>query len=156
MNTKQNTLYSWSFEDKKQRSPLWYMIALSIAIGLIIWGFMTRQYGMSIVIMLFVWFFFFLENNAEDHVEVEIWELGIRIQNIFYDYGRISSYSIVYSGDQAIYLRLHLKKRWIGFANLRIDNTIASEIRPILSNFVEENEKQEITFLEKLTHFLQL
>ncbi len=156
MANTQNILYTWAFEDKRNRSPLWYMVALSIAIGLIIWGFMTQQYGMSIVIMLFVWFFFFLENNAEDQVQVEVWELGIRIQNIFYDYGRISSYSIVYSDDQAIYLRLYLKKRWIGFANLRIDNTIAGEIRPILSNFVEENEKQEITLIEKLTHFLQL
>lgn len=52
MSEKQNTLFTWEFEDEKQRSPLWYMIALSIAVGLIIWGFLTRQYGMSIVIML--------------------------------------------------------------------------------------------------------
>ncbi len=156
MSKKQNILYYWKFEDKKNRSPLWYMIALSIAIGLIVWGFITRQYGMSIVIMLIVGFFYFLENNAEDEIQVEITDLGVRIQNIFYDYSRISSYSIIYNWNQAIYLRLHLKKRGITFVNLHIDNTIAWEVRTILPNFIEENAKQEITFLEKLTHFLKL
>lgn len=98
MAKNQNTLFSWNFDDTTQhRSPLWYMIALSFAIGLIIWGFLTRQYGMSIVIMLLVGFIYFLENNSEDHVSVEITDLGVRIQNSFHDYSRIHSYSLVYS-----------------------------------------------------------
>ena len=156
MTQKQNVLYSWVFEDKKNRSPLWYIIALSIAIWLIIWGFMTRQYGMSIVIMLIVGFFFFLENNSEDTIQVEISDLGISIQNMFYDYSRISSYSIVYSGNQAVYLRLHLKKWSLWFMNLHLDNSTASQIRSILPNFIEEKTKEEISFIEKMTHFLQL
>lgn len=155
--SQENTLiYSWNFQDSKNRSPLWYMIALAIAIGLIIWGFFTSQYGMSIVIMLTVGIFFFLENNSEDVVQVDITELGIRIQDVFYDYSRIESYSIIYDADRAVFLRLHLKKRGVTFANLSIDNTIASQVRPIISQFIEENEKWEITFLEKITHLLKL
>jgi len=33
----QNILMQWSYEDNKERSPIWYIIALSVAIGLIIW-----------------------------------------------------------------------------------------------------------------------
>lgn len=156
MTSKSNILYAWTYEDIKNRSPLWYMIALSVAIWLIIWGFVTKQYGMSVVVMLVIGFFYFLENNSEDQVSVEITDLGVRVQNIFYDYSRISSYGIVYNQDQAIYLRLHLKKRWVGFANLRIDNSSAADLRSILPNFIEENPKQEISLLEKITHFLQL
>ena len=156
MDKKQDTLYSWDFEDIKHRSPIWYMIALSIAIGLIIWWFLTRQYGMSILIMLIVWFIYFLENNSEDQVHVDITDLWIRVQNIFYDYSRINSYSLVYSWDQAVYLRLHLKKRGVSFANLRIDNNIASQIRSILPNYIEENARQEISFTERITHLLKL
>lgn len=32
MASSQNVLYSWNFEDSKERSALWYMIALAIAI----------------------------------------------------------------------------------------------------------------------------
>lgn len=156
MAEKQNLLFSWEFDDTKQRSTLWYMIALSISLWLIIWGFLTRQYGMSIVIMLITGFFYFLENNSEEHIKVELTDIGIRVQNIFYDYSRVHSYSLIYSWDQAVYLRLLLKKRGVGFVNLRIDNSIVSELRAILPNYIEENPKQEVSFMEKVTHLLKL
>lgn len=156
METSSNILYNWNYEDNKNRSPLWYTIALSIAIWIIIWWFLTRQYGMSIVIMLVVWFFYFLENNSEDEVAVELTDLGIKVQWNFYDYSRIWWYSIVYNGEQAIHLRLLIKKRGIGILNLNIDNTIASNIRSILPNYIQENEKQEITLWERIIHLLKL
>jgi len=30
-------LYTWTFEDIKDRSPLWYIIAFSVVVGLAIW-----------------------------------------------------------------------------------------------------------------------
>lgn len=73
--SEQKVLYTWDYDDSRVRSSKWYIIALSLAIGLIIWGFATRQYGMSIVIMLLCGIAFFLENNAEDHIEVQITDL---------------------------------------------------------------------------------
>ncbi|MCD5375034.1 hypothetical protein LR010_01115 [Candidatus Gracilibacteria bacterium] len=156
METKSNILYNWNYEDNKSRSPLWYIIALSIAIGLIIWGFLTRQYGMSIVVMLVVGFFYFLENNSEDRVAVEVTDLGIKVQGNFYDYSRIGGYSIVYSGENALHLRLLMKKRGISVLNLNVNNVIASDLRSILPNYIEENEKQEITLGERIIHLLKL
>jgi hypothetical protein len=156
MESTSNILYNWNYEDNKNRSPLWYIIALSVAIWLIIWWFLTRQYGMSIVIMLVVWFFYFLENNSEDEVAVEVTDLGIKVQGNFYDYARIWWYSIVYDGERALHLRLLIKKRGIGILNLNINNAIASDIRSILANYIEENEKQEITLSEKIIHLLKL
>jgi len=37
MPTNQESIYEWNYEDSKNRSASWYMIALSVAIGLIIW-----------------------------------------------------------------------------------------------------------------------
>lgn len=156
MSKDTNSLYSWKYDDIKHRSPIWYMIALSIAIWLIIWGFLTRQYGMSIVIMLAGGFFYFLENNSEDEVEVSITDLGIKVQGNFYDYSRIKAYSLVYQSDRAVFLRLLINKRGIGVLNLNIDNNIAANIRSILPNFIEENEKQEITLGEKIIQLLKL
>lgn len=151
-----NILYTWNYEDAKDRSPLWYVIALSVAIWLIIWWFLTRQYGMSIVIMLVWGFFYFLENNAEDDISVAITQLWIKVQDNFYDYSKIWSFSFVYSGENAIFLRLAIKKRGISILNIKVDNTIAKDIRPILWNYVEENEKQEISLSEKIMHLLKL
>ncbi len=111
---------------------------------------------MSIVVMLIVGFFYFLENNSEDQVQVTMTDLGISIQNTFYDYARISGYSVIYDGAQAVYLRLYLKKQGISFVNLNINTAIASDLKTFLSSYLEENAKQEITFLEKITHLLKL
>jgi hypothetical protein len=156
MENSSNILYTWNYEDNKDRSPLWYIIALSISIGLIIWGFLTQQYGMSIVVMLVVWFFYFLENNSEDEVKVELTDLWIKVQWNFYDYSRIWGYSIVYHGERALYLRLIIKKRGIWILNLNIDNSIVSNLRSILPNYIEENEKQDITLSERIIHLLKL
>jgi len=83
------SIYNWQYEDTKNRSPIWYVIALSVAVWLILWGFLTRQYGMSLVIMLVSGFFFFLENNSDENVRVDVSELGIKVQDHFYDYAKI-------------------------------------------------------------------
>lgn len=106
--------------------------------------------------MIITGLFFFIENNSDNEVRIDITELGVKVQEQFYDYARISAYSIVYHGDQAIYLRLYLKKRGITTANLRIDNEIANHIQSFLPHYVEENEKQEITLLERIIHILKI
>lgn len=111
---------------------------------------------MSIVIMLAGGFFYFLENNSEDEVEVEISELGIKVQGNFYDYAKINGYSLVYQSDTAVFLRLSMNKRGVWVLNLNIDNIIATNIRSTLSNYIEENEQQEVTLGEKIIQLLKL
>jgi len=79
MSEENTVLYTWNFEDKKDRSALWYIIALSFVIGMIIWGFITKQYGMSFLFMLLAGIVFYIENNAEDEISVEVTPLGMRI-----------------------------------------------------------------------------
>lgn len=148
--------YSWNFQDTKHRSPLWYILALSLAGGLIIFWFITRQYGMSIVLLLVVGFYFFLEINAEDEISIQITNLGIAVQDNFYDYSRMQSFRFVYDWGKAVYLRINLKKSWISSMNIRVDNDIVVNIRPVLQQFIEEDGKSEITLLEKIIHTLKL
>lgn len=149
-------LFSWSFENTKERSILWYIIAFSLAWGLIIFWFLTKQYGMSVVLLLITGIYFFLENNSDDTIAVHITNLGIMIQSNFYDYSRIQSFCFIYDGSNAIYLKLNIKKSWIKSINIRVDNDIVWNIRPILKWYIEENWKIEITLLEKLIHILKL
>lgn len=148
--------YTWNFQDTKHRSPMWYIIALSLAWGLIIFWFLSKQYGMSIVLLLIIGLYFFLENNTDDEVSVQITNLGINVQGSFYDYSRIQSFRFIYDGGEAIYLRINIKKSWISSMNIRVDNDIVANIRPILVQYIEEDAKSEITLLEKIIHTLKL
>ncbi|MBW7954739.1 hypothetical protein H3C61_02915 [Candidatus Gracilibacteria bacterium] len=149
-------IYNWSFSSEKQRGNLWYIIALSIIIGLVVWGFFTRQYIFSILVILVTGVYFFVENNSESLITVQVTNLGIKVNNFFYDFSKIENYSIIYSGENAILLRLELGKKGLRYLNLQIDNNIALNLKQILPNFLNENENGELTFNEKIIKLLKL
>lgn len=151
-----NYIYSWKFDDKKNRSQLWYIIALSIVIWLAIWGFLTKQYGMSFIVLLIAWLVFFVENNAEDEIEVKITHLWIYIWETFYDYTWIQGFSICYLWDSAEILRLYLNKKWIAILDLNLNDDIVLDIQNYLSEFIENSWKVELTATDKLIRFLKL
>lgn len=156
MAEENTVLYEWKFEDKKERSTLWYIIALSVVIGMIIWGFITKQYGMSFLFMLLAGIVFYVENNAEDEVSVQLTNLGLRIGEKFYDFSRISSFAFMYDADQSVYLKLRVRQKGIPVIQVKVNNTITSELRPILAQYVEENPKEDLSFLDRLIHILKL
>ena len=118
------SLYNWTFDDTKNRSTLWYIIALSIVIWFTIWWFFTKQYWMSFLMLLVAWVFFFVENNANDIIGVDITELWIKIWDNFYDYSTLDWYSFIYSGDEAIILRLSTNKTGIKRLDLKINRAL--------------------------------
>lgn len=152
-----NLLYSWEFDTKKDRSQIWYIIVFSIAIWLIVWWFLSKQYWMSFVIIILIWLIFYVENNSNDLVKVQISETGIWIDNTFYDYSSIKSYTIIYENDNAILLRLSiLNKVWTRNIDVWIDNNTSIEIKNILDTFLEENWKEQLKFIEKAIRLLKL
>jgi len=106
--------------------------------------------------MLISGFFFFLENNSDDEVSVIISDLWIKVQERFYDYSKIELFQLVYQWDQAIFLRLFIKQKWISNVSLRIDNSIANNVRTVLGWYIEEWNKQDISLTEKITNYLKL
>ncbi len=152
----QKNLYSWEFNGEKNRWALWYTLAWSVDVWLIIWGFLTKQYGMSFVILLLSWLFYYIENNSNDIINVALTSLGISVDNNFYDYGNIGSYTLIYSDKYAVYLRLNLIKKWIKSVDLHIDNEIAEQVKQILPNYISENPKANLTLTDKIIHWMKL
>ena len=151
-----NLLYNWEFNSEKNRSALWYTIAISVVIWLVIWGFLTKQYGMSFIVLLISGLFYYLENNSEEIINVDITSLWIKVGQKFYDYGNINSYTLIYAGNQAVYIRLNLLKKWIRFVDLHIDNEIAKNLQTTLPNFITENGKQDLSLSDKIIAWMKL
>lgn len=149
-------IYSWVFSNDKNRWSLWYVIAFSVVIWMVVWWFLTKQYVMWFLIILISWVSFFIENNSEENNSVYVTELWIKINNTFYDYSKISSYTFIYDWDNATFLRLVLIKKWIKYVDLDIDNNIVLELKHILPNFIKEDENWELSFIDKLIKILKL
>ena len=152
-----NLLYSWQFDSKKNRGQLWYVIVISIAIWLIIWWFLSKQYWMSFVIIILIWLAFYVENNSNDIIEVAILDTWIKLDKHFYSFSSISSYTIIYENDNAILLRISIpNKVWSRNIDIWIDNNIWLEVKNILDNFLGENTKEQLKFIEKVIRLLKL
>lgn len=111
---------------------------------------------MSLVIILLAGITYFIDNNSEEEIQVEIHELGIKILDNFYDYSKIANFWIIYNGEYAQYLRLKISKSSISQIDLDIDNQIASDLKQILSNYIQESDDSEMTLLEKTIKLLKL
>jgi len=135
---------------------MWYIIAISLVIWLIIWWFLVKQYWLSFVLILISGLFYFIENNSSDTVSVNINELWINADNNFYDFAWISSFSILYEEQNAILVRFFLTKKWMKILDLEIDNKIAIDLKSILPNFIKENEKASMSNTDKIIRLLKL
>lgn len=151
-----NIIYSWKFEDNKNRWASWYTIALAIVIWLAIWWFLTKQYGMSFIVLLVAGVFYFLENNSEDQVDVYLTDLGMQIWQSFYDYSKIENFTYIYDWAKPELLRLSINRTWIKNIDLKIDEKIILNLKNILPNYLQENPKWELTFVEKVIWKLKL
>lgn len=150
------TLYSWTFSTQKTRGALWFAVAFSIVTALVIWGFLSKFYMMSFVILLLCWIYFFVENNSDEDVVIMITELGIKVWWAFYDYSKIWTFSLIYSWDDAVLIRLKLLKRWLHILDLKIDNSVVNELKTILPNYIQEDPTEEITLTDKMIKLLKL
>lgn len=150
-------LYSWSFDSRKNRTTSWYVIVLSIAIWLILWWFLSKQYWMSFVIIILVWLIFYIENNSNDIVDVALLDTWVKVDSNFYSYSNIISYTIIYENDNAVLLRISTANK-VGSRNIDIwiDNDTIKNSKPILDNFLEENNREQLKFIEKLIRLLKL
>ncbi len=151
-----NLIYSWNFSDKKDRGKFWYILAISWIIWLTIWWILTWLYGLSFVVILVSWVTFFIENNSPDIIEVALTELWIKIADSFYDFSKIESYNFIYDKEQAVLLKLSIKKSALKTLNLKINNKICLELKEILPNYIKEEENLELSKTEKFINFLKL
>lgn len=149
-------IYTWEFDDVRDRWSMWYVIALSIVLGLSIWWIFTKQYWMSFIVLLLSGLVYFVDNNSEDTIQVKITEFWIMISSVFYDFTSIDSFWIVYKWEEPVFLRLNLNKKWLKNIDVKITNEITSDLKQILPNYIQETEKVEISFSEKMIERFKL
>lgn len=153
---KQNFIYEWQYSDVKKRGKIWYIIIFSFAAWLIIWWVLTKQYWLSFLLILATWIYFFINNNSPEIIKVSISESWFFVENDFYDFNKLNSYSIVFDWEEAVLLRLRLNSKRFNKLELRVDNDIARDLKNILPNFLLENDDNELSASEKLINILKL
>ena len=108
------------------------------------------------MILLISWVAIYIENNSDDEIVVGLSDLGIKIGETFYDYSKISGYTFIYEWERAVIMRLQLIKKGVKTVDLFIDNAIASDLKEVLPHYIQENEKEDLSFTDKMIRLLKL
>lgn len=150
-------MYHWQFASRNERPQSWYIVALIVVVFLVIYGIVQWLYMMSIVAFLFAGVYIMKENNSAPLIDVDITDIGIRVQDTFYEYSQISSFAILYDQQVAKMLRFSVKK-WI--ATL-IDIPLTQEVNPaelrsILLENIPENPDAEFTRSDRMIQAMRL
>ena len=149
-------LYKWEFSDNKQRGSLWYVIAASIALWLIIWWFLTNQYGMSFIILLISGIYFFIENNSQDIIGIQVLPEWIQVESTLYDLGSIHEAKFVFYNENPYFLRLQLTRKGLKQIDIHINQKQYSDLQTILPQLFQLWESSKLTVTEKMIILLKL
>ena len=124
---------------------------------IVVWAFITRQYGLWLIVLLVAGIFFYVDNNSEEETSVAITSTGIQVSTSFYDFSKFSQYSFVLDGSDIVFIRLYLLKPTTSrYIDIDVDIEVSQVLSQVLPNFLPEWTKQILTFTEKLTHLLKL
>lgn len=150
-------LYSWEFDDTKSRWTYWYIIALSIIIWIVIWGFVTWQYWMSLLILLVSGLFYYIENNSDDIVKIIVTDTWIQVWKKFFEYTKIEKFGFIFNWENPFILRLYLLNALpLRNLDLNINKENYYTLKDILPWFLTQDEKLKLTVTDKITNKLKL
>lgn len=150
-------MFNWEFKTKKEKSASWYSKALVISVAFVIWWIFTGLYMMSIVVIIAFWVYMLIENNSPDIIKIEIDDNWILVWDNFYDYPKIESFWIIYNKNIPVYLRLRLNTKGFKILDIVLDKNLnTSQIRAFLLQYISEDEKNELSSMDKIVDYLKL
>lgn len=126
-------MFSWVLSNKKNRGPMWYIIAMIVIGSLFLFGIVTQLYILSVVVILFAGTFLLIENNSSPITEIEISEKGLKVGENNYLWDDFVTFQMVEAGGSPVFLRFIPKKR----ISTVLDIPLNPEIDPdLIKNFL--------------------
>ena len=99
-------MFSWVLSNKKNRGPMWYIIAMIVIGSLFLFGIVTQLYILSVVVILFAGTFLLIENNSSPITEIEISEKGLKVGENNYLWDDFVTFQMVDAGGSKSEFRL--------------------------------------------------
>ncbi len=152
-------LITWSFPEYQQydRGPLWYLVTLILASGLMAFAYQDRNF-LFIVMILLVLFILFTHHRRDPlRLTIALHERGVHIGRDFFLYRDIASFAVLYEPPHVKKLYLFPKNSLLQREySIPLMNTNPLEVRKILLDYVREDlEKEEESTHESLSRLLK-
>ena len=153
-------MFRWEVDEfeKHVRSKTWYISAISIALILMLFSFMTTNFLFAVIVVISSLVIILHEGRLPDKVTVIITKEGVVIGKRFYDYDDLKNFAIVYKP------RLATKNLYFEYKNvvrqrlsIPLKNMDPLPIRENLLKYLPENlERIEQPLSEQLARLFKL
>ncbi len=143
MNRKIEALISWKVKEfnKIPKSFKFYLIFYLLLIILVIYGLMTNNLLLSILIILFGFAFFVFEKKEPRDMNFAITKDGILLHDHLHYYSSLKSFWIEYESQGIQELSFKTNQFFNPYIKIPLENgTNPSELRKILIKFLPEEK----------------
>jgi hypothetical protein len=138
-------LLSWEFPEYEtaERSPLWYMIAVPVAIGLLIWAILSANYLFTVIILFSSILLLRQHRSQPERLTFSITDKGIDVHGRhFFPFADIRAFWIL--NDELV------KKVYFEFKTMLrprltipLEGTDPEKVRALLAPHVTEDKERE-------------
>lgn len=152
--------FSWKIDEftKYNRDKRWYIVASIIAVALIIYAIIDKNYFFALIIIISSALIIFYDNEPPKKLDLTIKYDGIKIGKNFYEFQSISNFYIIYQPKE------NIKKLFFEFKNpikhrlsIELYNQNPVEIRNFLLQYLSEDlEKENEPLSEGLAKLFRL
>lgn len=151
---------SWEIDDIKKypRDKKWYIIAAIIAVGLIVYALITKNYFFALIIILASGLIIYFDNEPAKRIPFSIKYNGFQLANTFFEFQTVRNFYIIYKPKEDV------KKLFVEFKNpikhrlsIDLENQDPVEIRNYLLQYLDEDlEKENEPISEGLAKIFRL
>ncbi len=126
--------------EKHERTKLWYIMAITIALLLLLFTFLTANFLFAVIIIIAALVIILHDSREPDMVKVSLTDDGVIVGKKFYDYDELKNFSIVYKPRQDIKnLYFEFKSAVRPRLSIPLENMNPLPIRKDLLKYLEED-----------------
>ena len=152
-----DTIFSWTFASTFERTKHWYIIATTVIITAVIVSFLVGEFLLGIVLIVFAGVYLLYDINTHPEVRVGITNTGINLNDVNYDYTRITSFGIVRVDGQPFILRIKTNIKTVGTIDLFIDPALnLADVRAYLQTHITEDNESDLGGIDRILLGLRL
>jgi len=154
-----DVLHEWSMPEyeKHHRNRAWFAIMSVLGAGFVFYAILTSSFIFALIVMLFGIVLFLQSHQDPIIIPFQITDLGIIINNRFYNYDELEEFYIIYHPPQVKTLFFETKKYSQTRLRIPLMDMDPNEIRATLREYIEENiEKEDEPFSDKFAREWQI
>jgi hypothetical protein len=147
---------TWEFPPV-ERSRSWYLIAGTAALGMIIYGLLTANYGFAIIIIMFAVLVIMKDVRKPAQVTAAITTHGIVFNHEFFTYDSIKDFAIVYNPPEVKNLYITFTNRLSPMLSIPLEEANPIRLRQTLLPYLFENiDRDDESLTDTLTRVYKL